>query len=328
LKGFSKELRVGLLLAAALVLMGGFLFELGGISLESRYAVFVDFNDPGSLKAGSPVRIAGVDVGMVQSIQYLGRKPDPQTGRQPLVRVEVNLNEDVQDSVHEDARFYVTSAGILGESFLGLEPGSDAAPVLKEGGIIVGVDPPRLDQALTMGYELLETVVDGVRSNREEIGELVDNAAGMLKSAKTSIGDNGDKLDTLISKVETMSADGTTWLKDVRTNYVEGPKVKRIVNTVDTAMQDAVPLVTDIRSAVNDNFGAQQRAKIKTSIDDVASFADRSKVNLEDAQKALVEMQRGEGTAGKLLMDQDLYDDFQEILKDLKHNPWKLFWRE
>jgi len=27
-------------------------------------------------------------------------------------------------------------------------------------------------------------------------------------------------------------------------------------------------------------------------------------------------------------MDEEIYDDIQEMLRDLKHNPWKLFWRE
>jgi len=27
-------------------------------------------------------------------------------------------------------------------------------------------------------------------------------------------------------------------------------------------------------------------------------------------------------------MDEEIYDDVQEMLRDLKHNPWKFFWRE
>jgi phospholipid/cholesterol/gamma-HCH transport system substrate-binding protein len=27
-------------------------------------------------------------------------------------------------------------------------------------------------------------------------------------------------------------------------------------------------------------------------------------------------------------MDEELYDDLQELVRDLKHNPWKFFWRE
>jgi len=27
-------------------------------------------------------------------------------------------------------------------------------------------------------------------------------------------------------------------------------------------------------------------------------------------------------------MDEEIYDDLQEMIRDLKHNPWKFFWRE
>jgi phospholipid/cholesterol/gamma-HCH transport system substrate-binding protein len=29
-----------------------------------------------------------------------------------------------------------------------------------------------------------------------------------------------------------------------------------------------------------------------------------------------------------VVMDEQLYDDLQELVRDLKHNPWKFFWRE
>jgi phospholipid/cholesterol/gamma-HCH transport system substrate-binding protein len=31
---------------------------------------------------------------------------------------------------------------------------------------------------------------------------------------------------------------------------------------------------------------------------------------------------------GALVMDEALYDDLQELLRDLKNNPWKFFWRQ
>jgi phospholipid/cholesterol/gamma-HCH transport system substrate-binding protein len=51
-------------------------------------------------------------------------------------------------------------------------------------------------------------------------------------------------------------------------------------------------------------------------------------VTLADAKQIVGHMKRGEGTVGALLMDEEIYDDVQEMLRDLKHNPWKLFWRE
>ncbi|MFT3923318.1 MAG: MlaD family protein [Myxococcales bacterium] len=328
MKGFSLEVRVSLLLLVAAVIMGGFLIIVGGINFKGGYQVNVDFDDPGSLKPGAAVRIAGVDAGTVQALHYLGGKFEPKTGKHPLVRAQVRINDDVQQSIHQDARFYVTSSGILGESFLAIDPGSDDKPVLAPDSLVVGIDPPRLDQALAMGYELLDTMVSGVRENKDEISDLFHSAGDMIKGANTAIGDEGGKLDAFVGKMEDMSGNAVTFVRDVREDYVEGPKVRNLVNRVDKTMQEATPLVKEVRASVNDMFGEAERVKIKSTIDTVASVADRSKVAINDANKALGEMKRGEGTVGQLLMNGEMYDDFSEFLKDLKNKPWKLFWRE
>ena len=49
---------------------------------------------------------------------------------------------------------------------------------------------------------------------------------------------------------------------------------------------------------------------------------------MNDAQFMTAQIRKGRGTAGALLMDEQLFDDLQEMVRDLKHNPWKFFWRE
>lgn len=328
MKGFSLEVKVGLLLLAALLLMGGFLFALGGIDLKGGYSVYVDFNNPGGLKPGAAVRIAGVRVGTVEKSQYLGGRLDPKTGRRPLVRVELKIDNEVKDTIHEDALFYVTSSGVLGEPFMAIDPGSAVKPILAEGSVNRGLDPPRLDLALAMGYELLETMVEAVRNNKDELAGLLHDTSGLLKGLNNVIGKNEQKFHNIIANVETASDEGTQLIKGVRTNYVDSPQIKRIVNNIDKTMQDTSPLVKDVRATVADVLGPEQRAKLKSTISDASILADRAKVTLADAQTIMTHMKRGEGTVGGLLMDEEIYDDVQEMLRDLKHNPWKLFWRE
>jgi phospholipid/cholesterol/gamma-HCH transport system substrate-binding protein len=39
-------------------------------------------------------------------------------------------------------------------------------------------------------------------------------------------------------------------------------------------------------------------------------------------------IKKGQGTIGGFVMDEEIYDDVQEMIRDLKHNPWKFLWRE
>ena len=331
MKGFSLEVKVGLLMLVALLLMGTFLIVLGGVSLESGYTVYVDFNNPGGIKPGAAVRIAGVRVGTVENAQYLGGKLDPATGRRPLVRVELEIDDDVRDTIHDDALFFVSSSGVLGEPFMAIDPGTLDKPVLAEGSVQKGIDPPRLDLALAMGFELLETMVSAVRNNRDELEGLLHDTSGLLKGLNNVIGKNQDKLQHIVDNLETASSEGTKLVSSVRESYVEGPQIKRIMNNVDKALQQTGPLMTDVRGAVadaRDVLGPEQREKLKTTISDIAVVAEKGKSTLTDTQQIVTHMRKGEGTVGALLMDEEIYDDVQEMLRDLKHNPWKLFWRE
>ena len=40
------------------------------------------------------------------------------------VRAKISVEQRVKDSIHEDADFYVTTQGVLGEQYLAIDPGS------------------------------------------------------------------------------------------------------------------------------------------------------------------------------------------------------------
>ena len=88
-------------------------------SLESvgngdTYSVSAKFGNIGGLKAGSAVTLAGVKIGRVRAIGI-----DPQT-------FEANVKIDISaryDRIPEDSSAKILTAGLLGEQYIGLEPG-------------------------------------------------------------------------------------------------------------------------------------------------------------------------------------------------------------
>src|SRR5262245_65545475 len=83
----SIEVKVGVLILVALGLLGGFIVIMGGLSFEPTYTVFVDFENPGGLQAGAPVKIAGVKVGRVSEMQFRGGHSD--TSKQPVAPIRL-----------------------------------------------------------------------------------------------------------------------------------------------------------------------------------------------------------------------------------------------
>jgi phospholipid/cholesterol/gamma-HCH transport system substrate-binding protein len=335
----SIEVKVGALILVALGILGAFVLVMGGLSFEKTYPLYVDFDNPGGLLSGAAVRVGGVKVGSVKKLELLGGKIDPKTGRRVLVRATIAVEERVKDSIHSDADFLVTAQGVLGEQFLAIEPGSPDKPLLGEGAEVRGIDPLRLDLFLAKSYELLDTTVNGIKNNRETIGEIVENTAGLLKGLNFIVSGNRERIERTIANVEEITVEAKQLTHDARVNYVDNPKVQRTVDNLADLTEkihaDADPMLKDAREALanlNRLSGTvgdpAQQERIRKALVDVAQLAERANQMAADGQAIVAHIKSGKGTVGALVMDEEIYDDMQEMVRDLKHNPWKFLWRE
>ncbi len=87
-------------------------FKLGGGPVG--YAVTARFDNVGDLKAGSPVTMAGVTIGRVESIRF-----DPKDYK----AVAVLRIEDQYSQIPEDSDASIQTAGLLGGKYIGIGPG-------------------------------------------------------------------------------------------------------------------------------------------------------------------------------------------------------------
>ncbi len=98
----------------------------GSIPLKPKgYRVVMAFEEATTLASQADVRVAGVSVGKVRSIE-----PDPRGGR-TLATVEI---ERRYAPLHEDAKAMLRQKTLLGETYVELRLGSPKAPSIPEGG--------------------------------------------------------------------------------------------------------------------------------------------------------------------------------------------------
>ncbi len=338
----SIEIKVGALILVALGILGAFLVVLGGLSFEKTYIVYVDFDNPGGLEAGAAVRVAGVKVGRVKALDFVGRKidaPRDRSGQRVLVRAKASIEKRFGDAIHDDADFYVTTQGVLGEPFLAIDPGSPGGPTLKDGAEVRGIDPPRVDLFLAKAYELLDTTVTGIRNNRALVADLATNAASVLRGLSEVLTTNKDRIDRIMANAEATSVEAKELTHDARVNVVDSPKVAQAIDNIDKLSSeihdDAGPLLEEAHEALANlnrlsaTLGnPAEQDKIRKALSDLVQLAERANATAADAQAIVAHVKKGEGTVGGLVMDEEIYDDMQEMVRDLKHNPWKFLWRE
>ena len=100
---------------AALVFLALKAGNMADISFEKTYAVSAKFDNIGGLKPQAPVKSAGVVVGRVGAIGF-----DDKT-YQALVTLELEAGYKFP----KDSSLKILTAGLLGEQYIGIEPGGD-----------------------------------------------------------------------------------------------------------------------------------------------------------------------------------------------------------
>ncbi len=97
--------------------------NLGTINTGDSYRVTARFDNIGSLKAKAPVTMAGVEIGRVVEIGFDKER------FQGVVGMNIYAN---YDQIPDDTYAKILTAGLLGEQYIGLDPGGSDV-VLKNG---------------------------------------------------------------------------------------------------------------------------------------------------------------------------------------------------
>jgi virulence factor Mce-like protein len=133
------------LLTLVLVAIGTYLGFTKSIPFRHHYTVGAVFRTANNVKPGSFVRIAGVNVGKVTSVERVDG--DKQAA---LVKMRI---DDKGLPIHKDARASIRPRIFLeGNFFVDLQPGSPSAPVIGDGDVLPINQthaPVQLDQILT-----------------------------------------------------------------------------------------------------------------------------------------------------------------------------------
>ncbi len=67
--------------------------------------------------------------------------------------------------------------------------------------------------------------------------------------------------------------------------------------------------------------------KLDKGLDDFKALAISLNALTNDLDDALARIKRGEGSLGKLIYQDDIYNELDALVSDVRKNPWKLLWK-
>src|SRR5215204_1004603 len=124
-----SELKIGVLTIFAIVIVAITIFMLTGGKgfFWQRYSLKTRFTNVAGLKPGSPVRVAGKEVGSVTEID-----------------VTFQLNREIRDRITSESLATLGSVSLLGEGAVDITPSTAGTPVPEWGYVKTGRTPAQI----------------------------------------------------------------------------------------------------------------------------------------------------------------------------------------
>jgi phospholipid/cholesterol/gamma-HCH transport system substrate-binding protein len=277
-----SELKIGVLTIAALIVSAVLIFSLTGSRgfFWQRYPLKTRFGNVAGLASGSPVRIAGVNVGSVTDIEFVGDEVD----------VSFQVKEENRRLITTTSSARLGSVSLLGEASVDITPSSGGTPIPNWGYVQQGRPAAAMadvaDQA-SQGINELTALIHDVREGRGTVGKLMTDQELYLQ------------LNHFVQSATELS-DGLRQGRGTAGKLLTDPAV---ANSLEASLKN-VEEVTRRIAAGEGSIGQLLK-------DDTLSRTLNSATSNLDA--ALAKLNRGEGTAGKLMTDPALYDRLNSV---------------
>ncbi len=277
-----SELKIGIVAVTAVVLAIMLIVAVGGQGgfAWQRYELKTKFSNVQGLKSGAIVRVAGVDVGKVTSVDFVGSD----------VQITLEVNDENQSRITDQSRASIGSLSLLGEPIIEITPSSKGTP-LKDGDFIQSVRAPgqiaEVAENATQTLEETTALIKEIRAGKGTVGKLFTDDQ-MYR-----------EMNQLVTSAEAVTAsinkgNGTLGL------LIRDPAVYKQANTALANLQEMTRRINAGEGSLGKLMRDEQLAKSLSS----------ASANLDQVTGRL---SRGEGTAGKLLTDKQLYDRFNSI---------------
>lgn len=318
---FITPFRVGLLVLAGIASFFVLLSYIArpGYGEGDSYRVLATFRDASGIGPQSRVLIAGIEVGIVESVSLT---------RDARALVSLRIRDDVP--LFADARLAKRSSSLLGDFVLDLHPGTPELPELGDGGRIENVavqggvedvfatlgDVTRDIQDVTRSLKELLASEQGVGSIKEIIASMNDVAQGLNQTVQMA----GGRLDSILGDVEALSHDLRTLAAGQQDD------VAHIVANIRLFSEQANRVLASIEAIVGSNQGDLRASvsglhdtlgELKKTLQGAQSMVATVERTVEDTRAVVARVERGEGTLGKLLVDDSIAVKLDRTLTDM-----------
>ncbi len=289
----SREVKTGIIVIGGILLfILGFSYLKSTPLFDNSKTLYAVYQNVGGLQAGTQVSINGLAVGTVNNIRFKDQSGD--------LLVTFTVNNDFEFSKNSKAELFDT--GIIGGKGIQIMPVFDGAPVAKSGDTLTTSTRPGITELVQSSLNPLKNKVEGAVTNADS---LMMNVNQVLDAAtKRDLRESISGLSQLMKSLQGSAALLNDLLKDNK-------------GKLDSSL-------TNFRELTN-NFAKLSDSLNNAGLGRTLASLESTVANLDNI---LARIDQGDGTLGKLMKDEELYNNLSSasreldlLLQDFRLNP-------
>ncbi|GAB4148264.1 MAG: hypothetical protein Fur0041_21920 [Bacteroidia bacterium] len=286
-KKLSRNIRLGIF-----VVLGTFFMVVGLYMLGDRQSMFSStitlktyFSDVNGLMAGNEVRLSGINIGTIESVDI---------NNDTSVVVTLRIEEDAARFIHKNCIAKVGTDGLMGNKLINLNNPDMNAPVVEDGDIL------KADEGVDM--DVVMKTLDATNTNIKLITDDLKSITDKLNKSSSLWQLLGDTVlaDNLENAVVNIKVTGQ------RTAVIAGD-LSKIVKDVKDGKGAIGALVTDTSLA----------NQVKQTVVDIKFVSNKMAVVTGDMAFMTNKMKDGQGSVGRLIMDTTFVHNLNAGLKSV-----------
>jgi len=289
----TNEQRVGLFVLIGLALaFAAVEVTVGTGLLRPGYRLYVHYPTVEGLRRGDPVQVAGVKLGRVEGV-VLGTDG-----------VVVTLKLDEGALVHRDAVALLDYQPLSGSRFVSISLGAADAAVLNDGDTVTGAISPSLTQMMDELHGVTRSVEELARSFNENQERFFRGMNTLIEQNRTALQESLRNLQSITTKLDQGEGSAARLLNQSQL-YERADALLADLETVSDKLAHGN---SDLARLLNGN------GELYRNLQETLTSL---KVTIASVDEISTRLRNGEGTLGKMIADDSLYEDAQRAARSL-----------
>ncbi len=323
---------MGLTVVVAAVVLMSLIFLMSGTTglFTPTLRLVAYMENAGGLRNGAPVRLQNVDIGNVQTIRLVNHQGP--NGMPTPVEIVMKVNAKFRPFIHTDSDVLLSTAGVLGETFLDIDSSQAKGPEVANYAELPTKEVPDIQDVVRASQSTLQNVntlvnrldriVSAVENQQGSVGKLIydkqlynnlNSSVAQVNGMLNDINNGQGSLGKLIND-DTLYARATSTIDKLNTiadNMSNGNgTIGKLIR--DPALYDNANQTLAKANQLMDSINRGEGGLGKFAKD--PEFARKLDLLVSNLSTISSELQAGQGTAGKLLKDPTLYNNASTLL--------------